>query len=104
LDATVLAPGDKQKVSEAMDVGTSSRVEIQTRILKAGTAGNLTLEHAAVNEEGAYTALTGASWACNATSNTPTTITNFLRYIRWAAASSVAGLPVGLIDVVAKDR
>ena len=104
MDPETLAASETQKLSEAMDVGACSRLEIQARILKAGSAGNMILQHAAVNEESAYVALTGATWPCNAVSNTPTTITSFLRYIRWAADSSVAGLPMGLIDIVAKDR
>ena len=45
----------------------------------------------------------GSSISVSATSNTPVTHTNFLRYVRWLCDGSVASAPVALIDLVAKD-
>jgi len=56
-----------------------------------------------VNEPDAFTALTGATWALNATSNTLVSVTHFLRYLRWVTDSGVAGSPIALIDLIAKE-
>lgn len=60
------------------DLGAFSKLEVQVRIPRAGTAGTLALETAAVNEEGAFRAISGASWNLNATANDHVGITGFL--------------------------
>ena len=99
---TTLLASQKQVSSEVVDAGAYTILEIQARVLKAGGAGNMALEHAAVNEPDAFTALTGASWAVNATLNTHTTISHFLRYLRWSTDVGVVGGPVALIDILGK--
>ncbi len=103
LPITTLTASQKQVSSEVVDAGAYTTLEIQARVLKAGGAGNMSLEHAAVNEPDAFTALTGASWAVNAALNTHTTISHFLRYVRWSTDAAVAGGPVALIDIIGKE-
>jgi hypothetical protein len=97
------AASTKQSRTEAQDFGAYRTLQVQPRVLKAGSGGNISLEHAAVNEEEAYTTISGTSVALNATSNTPITVSNFLRWVRWATDGSVAGTPLVLIDIIAKE-
>lgn len=102
LDPRVLYSNDVQDLREAFDAGAFKTLEIDIRILKSGSGGNLKLQHAAVNEPGAYRDLNGTSVAVTGTGNY-VSVANFLRYIRWICDGAVAGDPVGLIDIVAKD-
>jgi len=56
LPITTLTASQKQVSSEVVDAGAYTTLEIQARVLKAGGAGNMSLEHAAVNEPDAFTA------------------------------------------------
>ena len=92
-----------QPVEEAWDAGAFTRLEAQCRFLKQGSAGgSVLLEHAAVNEEGAFIPLPGASWNVN-TDGGHASATAFLRYIRWNTGGTVAGDPVVLIDLLGKE-
>lgn len=101
LDPRVLGAGDTQDSKDAFDGGGYSKLELQCRILKSGSAGSIKLQHAAVNEEDAYIDLGSASWVATG-SGGHISISNFLRFIRWAADGSVAGNPVVMIDLIAK--
>ena len=101
LDPRVLGADDTQDVKDAYDAGAFDKLEIQARFLKSGSAGNLILQHAAVNEEDSYISLGTASWATTG-SGGHISISNFLRFIRWKADGSVAGTPVAMIDIIAK--
>lgn len=92
-----------QPRDEVLDVGAYTTLEIQLRVLVAGAAGNLKLQHAAVNEPDAFKDLSGASWALSATANNFTSITSFLRYLRWVTDGSVSGSPAALLDIIAKE-
>lgn len=76
---------------------------IQFRVLVAGGAGNLKLQHAAVNEPDAFTDVSGASWSLAATGNTYTSVSHFLRYLRWITDGSVSGSPAAILDLIAKE-
>ena len=102
LGPRVLSADDVQTLDLAFDAGAYSTLEIHVRILKSGSAGNLKLQHAAVNEEDAYIDLGTASWAVTG-SGGHISISNFLRYVRWVCDGSVAGNPVIMIDIVAKE-
>lgn len=101
LDTRTINANEKSAPQDVMDVGAYTKMEIQPRILKAGTAGTLYLEHAAVLEEEAFAQL--GTVPPGATSNTPLSYTNFLRFLRWRSSSDVAGSPLGLVDVIAKE-
>lgn len=88
---------------EVLDLGAYTKIQVQARIVTAGSAGNLILEHAAVNEPDAFKAVSGASWPVTPVSNNFTTISDFLRYVRWGGDASVTGTPVALIDIIAKE-
>lgn len=98
LAATQTMPRD-----EVFDAGAYTKLQIQTRVLVAGSAGNVKLQHAAVNEPDAFKDISGASWALNATSNNFTTINDFLRYVRWITDNGVTGSPSVIIDFIAKE-
>ena len=102
LDAMDLVASMTQPRDQVFDAGPYSKLELQFRVVRAGGAGTLQLQHAAVNEESAYIAL-GAPVALNATSNSHVSISNYLRYVRWTTNAAVAGSPAALIDVLAKE-
>jgi hypothetical protein len=99
MDTRTIGGNELQPPAEAMDVGAYTKLEIQPRVLKAATTGSLKIMHSAVAEIGSFAELTTIS--LTATSNTPLSFTNFLRYISWEAVS-VTGSAVVVVDVVAK--
>lgn len=103
LPITSLTASQVQTRDEVLDIGAYRVLEIQVRVISAGTAGNLKLQHAAVNEPDAFKDLSGASFALTPASNQVMSISNFLRYLRWVTDNGVAGGPVALIDIVAKE-
>jgi len=102
LDPRVILADEVQDLKDAFDGGAFTKMELQCRILKAGSAGSVKLQHAAINESGAYIDLVSASWAVGGAGGY-VSIPSFLRYVRWAADSSVAGGPVVMIDIIAKE-
>ena len=102
LDPRVHGADDVQTLDLAFGGGAYSKLEIHVRILKSGSAGNIKLQHAAVNEEDAYIDLGTATWAVTGTGS-HISVSSFLRYIRWVCDGSVAGTPVIMIDIVAKE-
>lgn len=102
LDPRVIQANDVQDLKDAFDGGAYTKLELHCRILKSGSAGNVKLQHAAVNDEDGYIDLGNASWAANG-SGGPVSISNFLRYVRWVGDSAVAGNPVVTIDLIAKE-
>jgi hypothetical protein len=102
LDLRTLLASEKQSMDDVLDAGAYRVLEIQHRVPKAGTAGNLQLQHAAVLSEDSFQNL-GAAVALNATSITFITVSDFLRYIRWTTDAGVAGSPIANVDIIAKD-
>lgn len=88
---------------EVLDVGAYNKLQIQLRVLVAGSGGNVKIQHAAVNEPDAYKDLSGATVALNATTNQFVTVSDFLRYLRWVTDGAVTGSPAVLIDIIAKE-
>ena len=104
MEPTTLTASSAQVTSDAMDAGAYLRLEVEVRVLKAGTgSGNVFIQHAATNDEGSYLALASASWPVNTAGTFYLSVTGFLRFVRWAGDASVAGAPVIQIDVIAKD-
>lgn len=104
MEPTSITASQSQLTFDAMDAGAYLRLEVEVRVLKAGSgSGNVFLQHAAVNEEGSYLAVASAAWPVNATGTFYLSITGFLRFVRWAGDANVAGSPVIQIDVIAKD-
>ncbi len=102
MDPTTLKPNLQQDLQDVFDAGAFRVLEVDVRVLKAGSAGSLLLQHAAVNEEDAYRDLAGSSVSLTG-SGAYFTIQNFLRFVRWRADGNVAGDPIPLIDTVAKE-
>lgn len=101
LDAQVIGANEKQARDQVLDLGGYKQLNIQARILKAGTLGSVFIEDAAVNEEAAFTR-TIASFSVVTPTN-PIEVNGFLRFVRWRADANVAGGPAMLIDIVAKE-
>lgn len=109
LDPQVVGPSLIQPRENWLDLGAYRQIVVSFRVLKAGTGDNaaavIKLQHAAVMEDEAF-ADTAASVRVDSTAAAiPTTIevTIFTRYIRWVTGSAVAGSPVVLVDIVAKE-
>jgi len=104
LRARPLTSATTPDTSEAFDAGGYRVLCIQTRVLSAGSAGTLKLQHAAVNEDSAYKDLTTFTAVnLNATANDFQEVTSFLRFIRWVTGTAPTGNPSAVIDVVAKE-
>ena len=97
------AANQRPPKDEVLDLGAYRVVQVQTRILTAGGAGNLILEHAAVNEPDAFKPVPSMSWPTVTPTNDFKTINDFLRYLRWGGDGTVSGTPVALIDIVANE-
>lgn len=103
LDPRVVGPSEKSSRTEVLDLGPYSSVRAQIRVLKAGNAGTIYLQEAAVNEEDAFFTLSGTTVNLNATANSIMSLSGHLRYVRWCTDGAVAGSPVVLIDIVARE-
>ncbi|MCB9780607.1 MAG: hypothetical protein H6742_18715 [Alphaproteobacteria bacterium] len=103
LDARTLQADWTQDREEAFDGGAYRIIEAHCRSLKNGSAGNIKLQTAAVNETDAWVDISGAAWAADGTGPRLIYAEHYLRYIRAAADGSVAGDPVVLIDIVVKN-
>jgi hypothetical protein len=107
LDAIVLSANKEQPRDQVVDVGAYRQLVIQGRVLKAGTGvggGKLKIQHSAVNEAGTFEDLSSASWVVDSTAASAVVSSDtFLRYIRWVCDASVAGTPVMIVDVIAKE-
>ena len=93
-----------------LDLGAYRVLEVSFRVLKSGTGTDATalvkLQHAPVMEDEAFIDLVGATARTDSTATSIPTFVEvpaFTRYIRWVASSSVAGSPIVLIDLVAKE-
>ncbi|MFT5582473.1 MAG: hypothetical protein ACI9VR_000049 [Cognaticolwellia sp.] len=105
MDAGTITQGPQSQ--DAVDLGAYRQVVFHLRLLKAGsgTAGaQLVVQHAAIDEEGAYIDIPGISWVVdsNGTGGVLDT-TTFMRFVRVAGVGTFAGDPVALLDLVAKE-
>ena len=91
------------QVGRPVDLGDFNELHYQIRVHEGGTAGTIDLEHAAVDEELAYTGFgINASLASAAEPGTVGLEQSFLRFVRYCASAAVAGGPIVSIDVIAK--
>ncbi len=102
LDAIALGTNDKSDREDIFDAGAYKNLEVQARVIKAGAAGSIQLEHSAVKESGSWLAL-GSAISLTATSNALISHSNFLRYVRWVVVGTVTDAPVAVLDVIAKE-
>lgn len=100
LDTRVLGPSQYCPPERVLDLGAYGILVLDPRIMTVGTAGNLLIETASLMEEGAWRVV--ATIPLNATSAI-VAVTPFLRYVRWRTDAAVAGNPVVLVDLVAKN-
>ncbi len=98
---TINGDGD-QPSWEAFDGGNYTQLNLLLRVLKAGTAGTLRIQHAAVNRDDAFVDLVGTAVSLAGTGDTFVQVTAFLRYVRWRVDSGTAGSPMALVELVAK--
>lgn len=102
LDARTLTANFLPERDDAIDAGAYTTVHFDCRMLKVGSGGNVFVEHAAVNEPDAFRALAGATWACTG-AGAYVAVTGFLRFLRVRGDGAVAGAPVVILDLVAKE-
>lgn len=91
------------ETSDPVDFGAYKTICAQIRVIKQGSAGTVELQHAATSEAAAFKTLGSSVALTSVGTNDIQYHTNFLRYVRWAASSSVAGEPIIVIDVIAKE-
>ena len=107
LDVRGLSADQQMRDDEAWDAGAYTTLQVHVRLIKAGTGsagGQIKLRHAAVNELDAWVDLSGAQWTIDSTgAGGFLTISNYLRYISWYTDNNVAGDPIVVIDIVAKE-
>lgn len=99
LDARALGPNQASPVDRVVDLGAYGRLEIDPRVMTVGSAGSLLIETSATGEDGSWRTI--ATIALTESANM-VQVTSFLRYVRWTTSGSVAGAPVVIVDIVAK--
>lgn len=100
MDAYTPKPNEVQESDRVVDAGGFRNCGIDPRVLKTGSGGNVIIEHASVNEEGAWRTLATIDLTQGGTF---TYVTTFLRFLRWRADAGVAGAPIVLVDLVLKE-
>jgi hypothetical protein len=100
MDMRGLTASLTQPREQVLDLGAFRILVLDPRIITLGAGGNIIVETASVNEEGAFRTI--APIPLNAVS-AMIEVTTFLRFVRWRTDALVAGNPVALIDVMAKD-
>lgn len=109
LDAQALSANLIQPREKWLDMGAYGKLEVQVRVVKAGTGDNaaavLKLQHSPVMEDEAFSDTSVSVRVDSTAASTPTNIqvTSFSRYLRWVMGSAVAGSPVAIMDLVAKE-
>lgn len=102
LAPTTLTASMEQPHDMIFDAGGFETLNVEFRVLKAGSEGDVQLQHAATSEEPNSWINLGSPVDVAAAGNTYAHISSFLRFLRWVATSDVAGSPVVQIDIVAK--
>ncbi len=102
LDLRKLTPSLEQPRDQYIDAGAFTHLEVDVRVVVAGTAGNLKLQHAAVNEPDAFRDITTLAWPLTGAGSFLST-DHFLRYVRWVTDGAVTGSPQAIIDIVGKE-
>lgn len=103
LDARELQANLVQDRETVFDAGGYGHLELQIRVLAAGSGGKIKIQHAAVNEAEAFVDLDTIEQALGSVANTALSANNFLRYVRWITDSGVGGNPVALVDLICKN-
>lgn len=100
---TTLAASDIMDPDKVLDLGAYKQVNVIANVLSPGTGGNWLLEQAAENGPGCWIAVSGASVDLTSGGCHFISITAFCRYLRWKCDAAVAGNPVLVAWLVAKD-
>lgn len=93
-------------VGPGVDLREYATLEVSFQMLDAGgsTAGAIFLQHAAVDEEGAYTQLGVALDLFGAAPVVSHQSLSFLGYVRWTTNANVNGQPLAAIEIIAKEH
>lgn len=86
--------------AEVIDVGAYKVLEIEKHVAVAASSGDIILEHAAVKEPEYFVTL--ATLSLTTPGSVHSTVSNFLRYLRWRT-TSITGSPSATVDIIAKD-
>lgn len=105
LEQKSLEDGDLMDLVDALDLGIYTSLEFVIRVLQAGEgeAPVLVLQHAAVNETGAYLNFeTPVSIDLTTTGSTWVHVAAFTRFVGWSLSGTLSSEAIVTIDVVAK--
>lgn len=105
LDGATLAPGDAPDLAGALDLGEYREVHLVLTVDSAGEgdAPTLVVQHAAVNEEGAYVDFeTRAETALNATGTAWFHAGTFTRWVMWFVSGTLSAEARVTVDLIAK--
>lgn len=98
LEARPLGPSQVCANDKVLDLGAYGRLEIDPTVLVT-RQGNLIVETASVNEEGAWRTILTVPLTATASLSQ---VVSFLRFVRWRTDNNVSGSPVVIVDLVAK--
>jgi hypothetical protein len=92
-------------VSPGVDLGEWTTLEVAFQFVDAGgaSAGTVSLQHAAADEEDLYENV-GTPVNLYGSATVTYQSLSFLKYVRWIVDGNVNGLPLASIEVVAKDH
>ena len=96
-----MSANTQQQLEYAIDVGPNRNLVVQLRITQGAAGASIQLEHAAVNDESAYTSLGNAVSATSA-GNVVVVHQDALRFVRWTITGLTGGTLHFLIDVIAR--
>lgn len=86
--------------AEVIDLGAYKILEIEKHVAVAASAGDIILEHAAVNEPEYFVTL--ATLSLTGAGSVHSSVSNFLRFLRWRT-NGITGSPSATVDIIAKD-
>jgi hypothetical protein len=92
-------------VGQGVDLLDFSTLEVAFQLVHAGgaTAGKITFQHAAADEEDLYTNVGSDVNLYGSIGVTHQTFA-FLRYVRWVTSGNVDGAPLASIEIIAKEH
>ena len=97
-----ISAATNQDRRDAADVGGFRTVIVQVNVLSAAGAGDIILEHAAMNELNQYEALSSQAIAVTATGPITIIVTGHTRFLRWTIPS-ITGSVTFSVDLILRD-
>lgn len=102
LDAQTVPADYVQPDEDVFDAGAFREIEANLQLIKAGSAGTIKIQTAAVRQPDAWVDAAGLSWSASGSGGLASSA-HFLRYLRTVSDGAIAGSPACLIDIVCKN-